>query len=103
MLPDVARLGGGQTDSRGIRDLLERHKGTESIPHNISPSRHLAPSGSHYTRRVIGLVARWVVEDGLPHRVSGWHLWRDHPVFVGTVLRMSHPVFRSRGRRSVGR
>jgi len=42
----------------------------------------LAPPGSHYTHRVIALAVRLVVEDGLPYRVAGWHLWRDHRVFV---------------------
>jgi len=42
----------------------------------------LADSGSHYTRRVIDLAVRLVVEDGLPYRTAGWTLWRDHRVFV---------------------
>lgn len=42
----------------------------------------LAPPKSHYTRRVIALAVRLVVEDGLPYRAAGWHLWRDHRVFV---------------------
>jgi hypothetical protein len=42
----------------------------------------LAPPGSHYTRRVITLAVRLVVEDGLPYRLASWHLWRDHRVFV---------------------
>ena len=42
----------------------------------------LAPPGSHYTYRVIGLAVRLVVEDGLPYRAASWHLWRDHRVFV---------------------
>jgi hypothetical protein len=42
----------------------------------------LAPPGSHYTRRVVSLAVRLVVEDGLPYRVASWHLWRDHRVFV---------------------
>jgi hypothetical protein len=42
----------------------------------------LAPSGSHYTHRVISLAVRLVVEDGLPYRAASWHLWRDHRVFV---------------------
>lgn len=41
-----------------------------------------APPGSHYTRRVISLAVRLVVEDGLPYRSARWHLWRDHRVFV---------------------
>jgi hypothetical protein len=42
----------------------------------------LAPPGGHYTRRVIALAVRLVVEDGLPYRIVSWHLWRDHRVFV---------------------
>jgi transposase len=42
----------------------------------------LAPPGGHYTRRVIALAVRLVVEDGLPYRTASWHLWRDHRVFV---------------------
>jgi hypothetical protein len=42
----------------------------------------LASPGSHYTRRVITLALRLVVEDGLPYRTASWHLWRDHRVFV---------------------
>jgi hypothetical protein len=36
----------------------------------------------HYTRRVVALAVRLVVEDGLPYRSASWHLWRDHRVFV---------------------
>ena len=42
----------------------------------------VAPPGSHYTHRVIGLAVRVVVEDGLAYRNASWHLWRDHRVFV---------------------
>lgn len=42
----------------------------------------LAPSGSHYTQRVIARAVRLVAEDGLPYRSASWHLWRDHRVFV---------------------
>ncbi len=42
----------------------------------------LASPGSHYTRRVVSLAVRLVVEDGLPYRSASWHLWRDHRVFV---------------------
>lgn len=42
----------------------------------------LASRGSHYTRRVVCLAVRLVVEDGLPYRIASWHLWRDHRVFV---------------------
>ena len=42
----------------------------------------LADRNSHYTRRVVHLAVRVVVEDGLPYRAASWHLWRDHRVFV---------------------
>jgi hypothetical protein len=42
----------------------------------------LTTPGSHYTRRVVSLAVRLVVEDGLPYRSASWHLWRDHRVFV---------------------
>jgi len=42
----------------------------------------LAARHSHYTRRVVDLAVRVVVEDGLPYRAAEWHLWRDHRVFV---------------------
>jgi hypothetical protein len=42
----------------------------------------LANPNSLYTRRVVALAVRLVVEDGLPYRAASWHLWRDHRVFV---------------------
>lgn len=47
----------------------------------------LADEYAQYTRRVVHLAVRVVVEDGLPYRVASWHLWRDHRVFVpwGTI------------------
>ena len=42
----------------------------------------LADRGAQYTRRVVHLAVRVVVEDGLPYRSASWHLWRDHRVFV---------------------
>ncbi len=41
-----------------------------------------ADPGSHFTRRVVDLAVRLVVEDGLPYRSAEWALWRDHRVFV---------------------
>jgi DNA-binding CsgD family transcriptional regulator len=43
---------------------------------------NVAPPGSRYTRRVIKLAVRRVVEDNLSYRLASWHLWRDHRVFV---------------------
>ena len=47
----------------------------------------LADPGCHYTRRVVHMAVRLVVEDALPYRSASWHLWRDHRVFVpwGTI------------------
>lgn len=42
----------------------------------------LADPNAQYTRRVVHLSVRLVVEDGLPYRAASWHLWRDHRVFV---------------------
>src|SRR5512135_3086930 len=42
----------------------------------------LAPPGSPYTRGVIDVAVRLVVEDGLPYRAASWALWRDHRAFV---------------------
>ena len=47
----------------------------------------LADARSRYTRQVVHLAVRLVVEDGLPYRSASWHLWRDHRVFApwGTI------------------
>ena len=45
-------------------------------------SSDLTDPGSPYTRRVIELAVRLVVEDGLAYRSAAWALWRDHRVFV---------------------
>jgi hypothetical protein len=45
-------------------------------------SSDLADPGSHYTRRVVELAVRLVVEDGPPDRSAEWALWRDHRVVV---------------------
>jgi len=42
----------------------------------------LADPAARYTRRVVHLAVRLVVEDGLPYQSASWHLWRDHRVFV---------------------
>lgn len=35
-----------------------------------------------YTRSVMEMAIKLVVEDGIPYRPASWHLWRDHRVFV---------------------
>ena len=42
---------------------------------------------SQYSKRVVDLAVRLVVEDGLPYGAASWNLWRDHRVWVprGTV------------------
>lgn len=42
----------------------------------------LALPKCRYTRRVQRMAVRLVAEDGLPYQAAGWHLWRDHRVFV---------------------
>jgi hypothetical protein len=42
----------------------------------------LALPKSRYTLRVQRTAVWLVIEDGLPYRAAGWHLWRDHRVFV---------------------
>ena len=42
----------------------------------------IADPGSHYTKQVVDLAIRIVVEDGSPYRDACWRLWRDHRVFV---------------------
>lgn len=47
----------------------------------IDTSDLVAPK-TEYTRAVIDLAVRLIVEDRLPLRTASWHLWRDHRVFV---------------------
>jgi len=42
----------------------------------------VAEPGSLYTKRVVDMAVRYVVEDGSPYRDACWRLWRDHRVFV---------------------
>jgi len=68
--------------SRALLVVYCRHSCTRCKRYFGADLSDLAPSGSHYTQRVISLAVRLVVEDGLPYRVASWHLWRDHRVFV---------------------
>ncbi len=38
----------------------------------------IADPGSLYTKRVVDMAVRYVVEDGSPYRDASWRLWRDH-------------------------
>jgi transcription elongation factor Elf1 len=42
----------------------------------------IAEPGSLYTKRVVDMAIRYVIEDGSPLRDACWRLWRDHRVFV---------------------
>jgi hypothetical protein len=62
--------------------VYSRHYCVRCDLHFSADMSDLAPPGGHYTKQVIELAVRVVVEDGLPYRVASWHLWRDHRVFV---------------------
>jgi len=67
---------------RDIVVLCSQHYCSRCRKYFNADMADLADPGSHYTRRVIDIAVRLVVEDGLPYRVAGWTLWRDHRVFV---------------------
>lgn len=67
---------------RVLRVVFSRHYCTSCQRSFGVDCSDLAPSGSHYTQRVLTLAVRLVVEDGLPYRAASWHLGRDHRVFV---------------------
>ena len=67
---------------RLLHVTYSRHYCTRCRLHFSVDLSDLAPPGGHYTRQVIALAVRLVVEDGLPYRTVSWHLWRDHRVFV---------------------
>ena len=67
---------------RLLQVVYSKHYCSACRAHFNADMADLAPPGSHYTHRVIGLASRLVVEDSLPYRVASWHLWRDHRVFV---------------------
>jgi hypothetical protein len=48
----------------------------------LADTEDLAARRSLYTKAVVELAVRLVIEDGLPYRTASWHLWRDHRVFV---------------------
>ena len=67
---------------RDIVVLYSQHYCSRCRKYFNADMADLADPGSHYTRRVIDIAVRLVVEDGLPYRTAGWTLWRDHRVFV---------------------
>jgi hypothetical protein len=67
---------------RQLQVAYSKHRCRPCGLHFSANLSDLAPPGSHYTHRVIGLAVRLVAEDGLPYRAASWHLWRDHRVFV---------------------
>jgi hypothetical protein len=67
---------------RDIVLLASQHYCRRCRKYFNADSTDLADPGSHYTRRVVDLAVRLVVEDGLPYRSAEWALWRDHRVFV---------------------
>jgi hypothetical protein len=75
----------GNTLTRRPRDvvvLYSQHYCTRCRKYFNADMSDWAAPGSHYTRRVVELAIRLVVEDGLPYRSAEWALWRDHRVFV---------------------
>ena len=80
VLHDVGDLVSGRP--RDIHLSYSVHRCSKCGKNFNADMSDLAPPYSHYTRRVIGLAVRLVVEDGLPYRAASWHLWRDHRVFV---------------------
>jgi hypothetical protein len=67
---------------RDVHVVYSKHRCKACDRYFSADLSDLALPGSHYTRRVIALAVRLVVEDGLPYRIASWHLWRDHRVFV---------------------
>ncbi|HMB06639.1 MAG TPA: hypothetical protein VKP69_23240 [Isosphaeraceae bacterium] len=62
--------------------LYSQHYCTRCRKYFDADMTDLAPPGSPYTRGVIDVAVRLVVEDGLPYRAASWALWRDHRAFV---------------------
>ena len=79
-LHDVGDLVSGRPQERHI--TYSQHHCKPCRKYFSADLTDLAPSGSHYTHRVIALALRVVIEDGLAYRNASWQLWRDHRVFV---------------------
>jgi predicted RNA-binding Zn-ribbon protein involved in translation (DUF1610 family) len=79
-LHDLGDLAGNRP--RDLRITYSQHRCSRCGKFFNVDLSDLASPNSHYTRRVVALAVRLVVEDGLPYRSASWHLWRDHRVFV---------------------
>jgi len=67
------------------RDIIlkySQHRCSRCRKYFNADTSDLADPAAHYTRHVVRLAVRLVVEDGLPYRSASWHLWRDHRVFA---------------------
>jgi len=80
ILHDVGDLVAGRP--RDIHLAYSRHRCTRCGTYFNADTSDYAVPKAHYTHRVVAPAVRLVVEDGLPYQASGWHLWRDHRVFV---------------------
>jgi transposase len=79
-LHDIGDLGASRPIQLAVR--YSQHRCSRCNRYFNADLTDLADPGCHYTRRVVHLAVRVVVEDGLPYRAASWHLWRDHRVFV---------------------
>ena len=79
-LHDLGDLGANRPVDLQVR--YSQHRCSKCNKYFNADLTDLADPGSQYTRRVVHLAVRLVVEDGLPYRTASWHLWRDHRVFV---------------------
>jgi hypothetical protein len=79
-LPDLGDPMGGRP--REIHLTSSQHH-CPRCRHDFPADRSdLAAPRALYTHRVVAWAVRLVVEDGLPSQTAGWHLGRDHRVFV---------------------
>lgn len=79
-LHDLGDLRNGRP--RDLEVVYSKHRCERCKAYFSADLGGLAPPYGQYTRRVMTLAVRVVVEDGLPYRAASWHLWRDHRVFV---------------------
>jgi len=79
-LHDLGDLGANRPIDLRVR--YSQHRCSNCNQYFNADLTDLADPGSRYTRRVVDLAVRLMVEDRLPYRTASWHLWRDHRVFV---------------------